>query len=182
MKRSTIFYILLLTGIVCCCGIAFAAVALFEAPSDLYRRALATAGFQNHTVSGRPVVYQVGSVDCGAAAIANLLAEMGRPSSLSNIEALLVTSYHGVEIHEVVSTLREVGVRSNIERISSSRITAPVIALRNHHYVVALRGPRTGTLEVIDPWLGDHIVSIPAFATGWNGLAVVPWPVGRSTK
>ena len=164
-------YSALLVGIVAFTAFAFWMVWLLERPTSVSRSLGFGIQYANVTSWGEPVVFQRASVDCGAAAVANVLAFYGRSVPLSAIEENAVITPRGMDIHEVARVLRQFNLYARIARLPLHPRT-PFIALRNHHYVAVVPRPG-GSEEIVDPWFGDYTDKTKSFLRVWKGSAIV---------
>lgn len=122
-----------------------------------------------------PTVLQMEQVECGAAALAMVLAHFGRWVQLRELREACGISRDGASALDIVKAGRRYGVEGtgHVGEISKLEgMTVPAIVwLRRSHFVV-LEGARNGTFHLNDPDGGRYSLNAREFVDAYSGAAV----------
>lgn len=123
-----------------------------------------------------PVVHQLTATDCGAAALAMVLAHHGKYVTLDEIRQSLGTGRNGATAAMLLRVghqygLRGRGVRAEIEDLQSLP-AGSILYWEFRHYVVLERIGRD-LVAVVDPACGRREVPIGKFRRAFTGVALV---------
>jgi ATP-binding cassette, subfamily B, bacterial len=123
-----------------------------------------------------PVVHQMTASDCGAAALAMVLAYHGRTVGLDEVTRVLKPGRGGANAATLVTTgavfgLRGRSVSLDIDQLSALP-TSAVLHWEFRHFVVFQRLVRDA-VEIVDPALGRRSVPLAAFRKAFTGVAII---------
>jgi ABC-type bacteriocin/lantibiotic exporter with double-glycine peptidase domain len=116
------------------------------------------------------------TADCGAAALAMTLAYHGKYVPLAELHALTGTGRDGVTAAGIVDAARQLGLHSRAVRVDLDELDAlprgSILHWEMRHFVVFDRLRRDG-VELVDPALGRHHVTMARFSGLFTGVAIV---------
>lgn len=143
----------------------------------LERRMLAWHGARWLESSG--VIRQRTEVDCGPAALANLLLlSRRRVPPIDSIATLARTTSSGTTSGNLAAAADALGIPVDLTRIDPKRVSGvptPFIAWIHGHFVV-LAARLNSDVVVIDPMFGRYLYPIDRLARDWTGIALMPKP------
>lgn len=127
------------------------------------------------------VVLQATLADCGPAALASLLARLGRPVATESLAVLAGTTARGTRLGGLAYAANAVGVRAYAVRLSEARRQPdqlsrrlPIVAWVDRGHFVAVTGQRrNGDFVVLDPQVGVYSLPFGALVGRWTGEALV---------
>ncbi len=126
-----------------------------------------------------PIVLQMETAECGAAALAILLRYYGRFDSLADLRFACGVSRDGARASDIITAGRERGLSMRGYRVVSltdADVTYPCIALwRSHHFLV-VEGIRNGAVEVNDPARGRRTIPLPDWQRNFSNVIVEAEP------
>jgi ABC-type bacteriocin/lantibiotic exporter with double-glycine peptidase domain len=123
-----------------------------------------------------PVVRQLELSDCGAAALASVLAYHGREVPLRELRVATRTGRDGLDALGLVEAARRYGLNARGVAVDVNELHAlprgSILHWRFDHFVVLDR-VRRGGLDIIDPAQGRQRVSDEEVRTTFTGVAIV---------
>lgn len=125
------------------------------------------------------VILQVGLSDCGPAALANLIRQVGRtPPTLDSIQALAGTGPRGTRASGLAVAAGILGAPLTYGRVDPAaleRLPTPFIAwVHQRHFVTVAHPLPDGRLQVLDPLVGRYAISPRGFQRFWSGEVLLP--------
>ncbi len=124
------------------------------------------------------VILQAAFNDCGPAALANLMAELGMVApSLDSLMVMAGTQLQGTRASGLIRAGDALGLSLTLDRIAPDRVAEiprPFIAWVNrNHFVTVTDRTSAGTMTVVDPGVGRYSISEIDFRTIWSGEALL---------
>ena len=125
-----------------------------------------------------PVVMQMETVECGAAALSMLLAYHGKWLSIEQLRTDCGVSRDGSNARNIVLAARHHGMdahgwQADIDHLPS---LAPAIIHWNHNHFVVFKGFHRGMAFINDPAMGSMVVSMKDFQRSYTGVAITSVP------
>lgn len=125
-----------------------------------------------------PVVMQMETVECGAAALSMLLAYHGKWLSIEQLRTDCGVSRDGSNARNIVLAARHHGMdahgwQADIDHLPS---LAPAIIHWNHNHFVVFKGFHRGMAFINDPAIGSMAVSMKDFQRSYTGVAITSVP------
>jgi ABC-type bacteriocin/lantibiotic exporter with double-glycine peptidase domain len=137
-----------------------------------------------------PYIQQVETADCGAAALAMVLAYHGAALPLDQVR-LAAGSSRGTDAVGILQAAEQLGLRGRGVRLEMEAIRclppATILHWDFNHFVV-LERVRRSAVDIVDPAFGRRTISLERFRKHFTGVALVfevaegfvPTPPGRS--
>lgn len=126
-----------------------------------------------------PVLYQLASVECGAACLAMILSYYGRRTSVSEVRDRCHVGRDGLSALDIVKAARSYHLRVRavtVREDSLKSVTLPaIIHWEFNHFMVAERYSAQW-VDVVDPALGRRRLSHEEFLDGFTGIAIMLEP------
>jgi hypothetical protein len=126
-----------------------------------------------------PSLRQVQQTECGAVALAIVLAHYGAWVPLPEIRRRCQVSEHGVTALSLVQTGKHYGLTVRAMRLNVDglqHVQAPVILFWERWHFLILEGIRGNTAWVNDPARGHRTLSLEALRKGYSGVALIAQP------
>lgn len=125
-----------------------------------------------------PVVVQMETVECGAAALSMLLAYHGKWLSLEQLRTDCGVTRDGSNARNMVLAARQYGLdahgwKADIEHLEP---LAPAIIHWNFNHFVVFKGFHKGLAYLNDPAVGSIAVSMDDFSQSYTGIAITATP------
>ena len=120
-----------------------------------------------------PVVIQMEAVECGAAALAMVLAYYGRIVPLEEARIECGVSRDGSKASNMVKAARKYGLAADGYRIAPEDLTQyrlPLIIFWNLYHFVVLTGKKGSRYFINDPATGVRVVSAEEFDESFSGI------------
>lgn len=120
-------------------------------------------------------VFQRTETECGVAALAMVLNDIGRPVAYERLADAVGSRGQRIAFAELESVAASFGVYSRGLRISMAEIgmtPMPFVAHVDDHYVT-VDSVRAGTVHLRDPGLGHLSIPLQDFGSWWTGAALV---------
>ncbi|MGM9699101.1 MAG: NHLP family bacteriocin export ABC transporter peptidase/permease/ATPase subunit [Prevotella sp.] len=133
---------------------------------------------KSKTVKNVPVIMQMETVECGAAALSMLLAYHGKWVSLEQLRTECGVSRDGCNARNIVMAARNYGMDAHGWRadIESLEKMAPAIIHWNFNHFVVFKGFSKGLAFINDPAAGSMAVSMTDFRRSYTGIAITAEP------
>ena len=127
-----------------------------------------------------PVVIQAAQTECGLGVSASILQKYGRYQTISDLRMIVEPGREGLNLAQVRNLLRSEGMEVGAYKASSLEqlrdIGKPVILhWDNSHYVVLVR-IRRDRVQIMDPAVGNRIMSLEEAESSFSGSVLVPTP------
>jgi ATP-binding cassette subfamily B protein len=123
-----------------------------------------------------PVIRQMTATDCGAAALAMVLAHHGRPVPLDEVRRILRPGRSGANAASILAAGSAYGLRGRCVGLDLEQLSAlPAAAILHwefRHFVV-LQRVAGEAIEIVDPAVGPRVVSLAALRKAFTGVAIV---------
>ncbi len=123
-----------------------------------------------------PVVMQMENMECGAAALAMVLAYYGKWIPLSTLRETCAISRDGVRMSSIAKAARALGLEATGYRYEVDeffeKATFPCIVHWNFNHFVVACGRRGNTVTINDPASGRVKISLQEFDDAFTGLCI----------
>ena len=125
-----------------------------------------------------PVVMQMETVECGAAALSMLLAYHGKWLSIEQLRTDCGVSRDGSNARNIVLAARSHGMDAHgwHADIDDLPALAPAIIHWNYNHFVVFKGFDRGLAFINDPSMGSMAVSMKDFRRSYTGVAITATP------
>ena len=125
-----------------------------------------------------PVVMQMETVECGAAALSMLLAYHGKWLSIEQLRTDCGVSRDGSNARNIVLAARHHGMDAHGWQADIAHLPslAPAIIHWNHNHFVVFKGFHRGMAFINDPAMGSMAVSMKDFQRSYTGVAITSVP------
>ena len=123
-----------------------------------------------------PVIMQMENMECGAAALAMVLAYYGKWIPLSKLRELCGISRDGAKMSIIAKTARTMGLQAQGYRYEADEFfknaTFPCIVHWNFTHFVVICGRKGNKVYVNDPARGNMKISVQDFDDAFTGLCI----------
>lgn len=122
-----------------------------------------------------PVVRQLSPLECGAAALASVLAFFGKPADLADVRRSCGVNRDGVSALALVECARHHGLEARGFRYTADQalsLPPPSIAHLGFGHYVVVEGRQADRVYVNDPSRGRMTMTVSAFATSFSGVVL----------
>ena len=125
-----------------------------------------------------PVVMQMETVECGAAALSMLLAYHGKWLSIEQLRTDCGVSRDGSNARNIVLAARHHGMDAHGWQADIAHLPslAPAIIHWNHNHFVVFKGFHRGMAFINDPAMGSMALSMKDFQRSYTGVAITSVP------
>ena len=120
-----------------------------------------------------PTILQMEAVECGAAALAMVLAHHHRWVSLEELRQDCHVTQNGVNAEEILQAARSYGLNAQAYKVDINHLAShdmPCIIYWGLNHFVVLEGYRDGQWRINDPALGRRSVSEEEFSRYYTGV------------
>lgn len=128
-----------------------------------------------------PTVLQLEAVECGAAALAMVMAAHGRWVPLAELRVACGVSRDGSSAGNIVRAARTYGMEAKGGRYDVARLKTmpmPMIAFVNMNHFVVLEGFARGAVLLNDPAFGRRRLTEEEFSRQYSGIVLTFAPTG----
>ncbi len=126
-----------------------------------------------------PVLYQMATVECGAACLAMILSYYGRATSVSEVRDRCHVGRDGLSALDIVKAARTYNLRVRavtVREDTLKKVTLPAIIHWEFNHFMIVESYTTKWVDVVDPALGRRRLSHEEFLNGFTGIAVMLEP------
>lgn len=126
-----------------------------------------------------PVLYQMASVECGAACLAMILSYYGRQTSVSEVRDRCHVGRDGLSALDIVKAGRNYNLRVRAVTVRENtlkKVTLPAIVHWEFNHFMVVERYTEKWVDVVDPALGQRRLSHEEFLDGFTGIAIMLEP------
>ena len=129
-----------------------------------------------HTRRKVPTIFQMEAAECGAAALAMILAYYHRCEPLEKLRTACGISRNGSLASNIVRAAKSYGLDAKGCKLSTDRLTGsplPMILFWEFNHFVVLEGRIGDTFYINDPAKGPYRMTLEEFERAYTGIALV---------
>jgi ATP-binding cassette subfamily B protein len=130
-----------------------------------------------------PIIYQTGSLDCGAACLAMVLAHFGKSITMEDARHAIGVDRNGSDAPAIVRAAGQFELEAkafSLDLDGLPQLRCPAILHWNFDHFVVFEKMRGGSaIEIIDPGAGRLIVPMQTVRTSFTGVALEFEPTER---
>ncbi len=127
-----------------------------------------------------PTILQMEAVECGAAALAIIMAYYGKYVPLTELRAECGISRDGSRAINILKAARRYGMKAQAAEVDRWQavfeLTLPCIAFWNFNHFVVIEGIHKNKIYINDPAFGPHVISIDEFDHAFTGVILLLEP------
>lgn len=123
-----------------------------------------------------PLVMQTEAAECGLACLAMISAHFGRHEGLIELRSRLPVSSRGTSLRSLMGLATALGLIARPVKVALDDLTdlgeRPVVLHWNLNHFVVLDGRRNGRLRVLDPNVGERLLTLDEVSECYTGICV----------
>jgi ATP-binding cassette subfamily B protein len=153
--------------------------------TTLFERFPALHNLRGHVHRRIPILRQVSAGDCGAAALAMVLAYHDTPVALDELTQALGIHRDGADATALLRVAKTYGLRGravSVDLEDLDKLPAGAVLYWQFRHFVVLEAVRRQHVDIVDPSFGRRRVAMATFGRAFTGIALVFEPTAAAAR